>query len=155
MGAIFTDGATAVEAAEWNKLVKTDGGTQFQILGYRIYYSSGWNVSSIIGNGNLSASAISCTWDNTLDKLDIDTSGLSSYSSEFSTYQPVVIVSPSYRTGASPSTPNYIPQALATGANTVLVRFFDVAGSPGDLTHVTTIGTQMDFNMLLFGFYDT
>ncbi len=155
MGSIFTDGATAVEAAEWNKLVKTDGSTQFQILGYRIYYSSGWNVSSIIGNGDSSAAAIACSWDNTLDKLDIDTSGLSANNSEFSTFQPTVIVSPSYRTGASPSTPNYIPQGLATSVNDVYVRFFDVEGDPGVLTHQTSIGTQMDFNMLLFGFYDT
>ncbi len=151
MGSIFTDGATAVEAAEWNKLVKTDGSTQFQILGYRIYYSSGWQVSTIIGNGDSSAAAMACSWDNTLDKLDIDTSGLSVNNSEFSTFQPAVIVSPSYRTGASPSTPNYIPQGLATSVNDVYVRFFDAT----DGTHVTSIGTQMDFNMLLFGFYDT
>jgi hypothetical protein len=150
VGAIFTDGATAVEAAEWNKLIKTDGSTQFQILGYRIYYSSGWNVWTLAGNTS-SVSDLSLSWDNTLDKLDIDLSGLSASNSEFSTTYPAVIVSPSYRTGASPSDPNYLPQAHAIGVNTVYVRFFDAI----DGTHKTSINTQMDFNIILFGFYDT
>ncbi len=151
MGAIFTDGATAVEAAEWNKLVKTDGSTQFEILGYRIYQSSGWNVWSLSGNGSSSGASLSLSWDNTLDKLDIDLSGLTADNSEFSGSYPVVFVSPSYRTGASPSTPNFLPQAHAIGINDIYVRFFDAT----DGTHVTSIGTQMDFNMLLFGRYDT
>jgi hypothetical protein len=151
VGSIFTDGVTPVDAALVDKLVKTDGSAQYQIIGYRIYYSSGWVVSTTTGNGNSTAASIAVSWDNTLDKLDIDVSGLSADSSEFSTWKPVVIVSPSYRTGASPSTPNYIPQALAIGVNDIYVRFFDAT----DGTHVTTIGTQMDFNMLLFGYYDT
>jgi hypothetical protein len=153
VGAIFTDGNTPVEAAEWNKLVKSDGNTQFQILGYRIYYSSGWNVWSLAGN-TATVSALALSWDNTLDKLDIDLSGLSTYDTEFSTGYPAVVVSPSYRTGASPSTPNYIPQAHAIGVNDIYVRFFDIENA-GVNTHVTTIGTQMDFNMILFGHYDT
>ncbi len=106
-----------------------------------------WSLS---GNTS-SVSALSLSWDNTLDKLDIDISGLSTYNSEFSGSYPAVVVSPSYRTGASPSTPNFLPQAHAIGVNDIYVRFFDAT----DGTHVTSIGTQMDFNMLLFGRYDT
>ncbi len=111
-----------------------------------------WSLS---GNGGSSGASLSLSWDNTLDKLDIDLSGLTADNSEFSGSYPVVFVSPSYRTGASPSTPNFLPQAHAIGINDIYVRFFDVEGDPGVLTHQTSIGTQMDFNMLLFGHYDT
>ena len=154
MGSIFNDGSTPVDAAMVNKLVKTDGSAQYQILGYRIYYSSGWQVWDLAGNTQ-SRAAISLSWDNTLDRLDIDVSALSAYSSEFSTFYPAVIVSPSYRTGASPAEANLIPQAHAIGVNDIAVRFFDVVGSPGTLTHQTVINTRMDFNILLFGYYST
>lgn len=150
MGAIFQDGITAVEAAEWNKLLKTDGTTQFQILGYRVYYASGWNVWTLSGNTS-SYADLSLTWDNTLDLLEIDLSGLSASDSEFGGSYPAVIVSPSYRAGASLSAGNFIPQAHAIGINTVNVRFYSVI----DGAHQTSISDQMDFNILLFGHYDT
>ena len=156
MSSIFEDGVTPVDAALVDKLVKSDGNAQFQILGFRMYYESGWKIGSNAGNTDAATrAAISLSWDNTLDQLVIDMSGLSSVDSEFGPLYPAVFVSPSYRSGASPAVSNLLPEAGAIDKDNIWVRFFDVVGNPGTLTHQTVINTRMDFNILIFGSYDT
>lgn len=150
MASIFEDGVTPVDAALMDKLVKTDGSAQFQIVGYRIYYASGWNVDPSYGN-TVSVPWIWPAWDNVYDRLTIDIAALSNASSEFGPSLPVVTVSPSYNTGVSGTDANHIPQAIANAVDNIFVRFFYATTG----LHVTSIDTQMDFNMLIFGRYDT
>ena len=151
MGSIFQDGVTPVDAALVDKLVKSDGNAQFQIMGFRIYWATSWTIWDWVGNRDpATIAAISLSWDNPQERLEIDMSGLSAIDSEFGNYYPAVVVSPSYRTGTPPAAANYIPQAVAVTQDLIYVRFFDFAGD-----HITSINSQMDFNILIFGHYST
>ncbi|MCP4898884.1 MAG: hypothetical protein GY906_18080 [bacterium] len=150
MAKVFTD-ATAASSDNFNIMVfGGDDDTAFQIIACHINYDgANWQVDT--GEGSINHAVIieaGCTWDGTADELDIDISGLTGDSKRpFSIHRPVCVVSATASSGASGTDANHYPQARASAADAIRIRWYDDA--TGD--QITTEDIQMDCQLIMFG----
>jgi hypothetical protein len=147
----LVDGATAATASNLGKFVYGDGLTNtFMMLAYHLYYDgANWKCDAAQGMFTGAATVeAGLSWDATDDELDIDLSGLT----RKPTVLPAVIVSATKPGGAGGAAANYMPQADASSATDIHVRFYDDTNAAGDPTQVTTEDTKMDIQILIVGF---
>jgi len=146
MAVLWTDGVSAVSAANLNKLMGGDSSGNYQMLSYRIYWNgASFTVSTSYGT-KVSGSLVTATWDAVDYKLNIALGGIVNPFAG----TPSIVCSPEAVSAYSATTAgglNYLVQGTATGPTAAYVRFID----PATMTLVTATGSRMAFYVTFIG----
>jgi hypothetical protein len=140
--AIFTDSSTTLAHANFRKLLAADGtdgnnNKGAACIGLWIRYDgASWEARAAKG-AIAQTSNVGLTWDGVNERLEIDLSGCDNTFGEHT----IAVVS------AAATDSFFIPKAESANADTIYVRFYDVATGARE----TTETTDMSFNIIIWG----